>query len=488
MSKKFLALLLIIFSAAFLAALAKPSSAGWLDFLYAKRDFLTVRGNGVFLNGKSAVKLHGVAMGSPYLRQAKSYRDTSDYEIVKSWQANIVRLSVHPGVYKKNEKEIKKALKEEVAAARSNGLFVIIDWHVIGFPNGNYMSWPQGPYRDIYYDSKMQLAEDFWKYAATEYRDDRGVIFELWNEPSDTQKPTFPWNEIQPYIKRLYDVVRSRGAKNIVLAPGTFWSYDFRGIKKNPLKGSDIGYAWHNYPSKDNYVSWDRAMDGLNSQYPIFVTEWGYSTELKGQHYSLTAADRNYPEQFKSYMVNNNLNSTAWAWHSGWQPRMLNEDWQTPNDFGRFVKTFLSDMRQGRLIAKPKKVTAAPVADIPSGLTMAYQSYSQAFNKKPVSVSELNDVSRIGNGLEPLKRSQASELRAKTVFKKVYTRQPHLDNASDKRAVMIMAYGIRQKKENVNVAKEKFAMAVFQKTYGREPLSIWEQGVVQAIAYSGAKK
>jgi hypothetical protein len=468
---------------------ANPSKAGWLDFLYTKRDFLNIKGNLVYLNGNSVIKLHGVAMGNPYLRQAKSYRDESDYEIVKSWHANIVRLSVHPGVYKKDEREIKKALKTEVEAARNQGLFVIIDWHVIGYPNGNYMGWADGPYKGVYYDSKMQLAEDFWKYAATEFRDDRGVVFELWNEPSDDKRPEFNWNEINPYIQRLHDVVRSRGANNIVLAPGTFWSYDLRGVKGNPLKGNNIGYAWHMYPTKDNYISWDRAMDGLYRYYPVFVTEWGYSTEQMGTHFSLSKAKSYFPEKLKNYMVDNNLHSTAWIWHSDWQPRMLDDDWQTPTPFGRFVKAFLNDMSLGKLKPKQKKTivrAAPPVTAV--DLSGPYQAYVNAFNKKPTSDAELKDLSRIANGQEPLKRSLASEARAKTVFKKIYGRSPRMDNANDRSAVMAITYGVRQKKAGASQAKEKTATSTFMEIFGHAPSLIWEKGAVQALAYSGVKK
>lgn len=355
MLKKLVLIIAITLASLSFVLSAKPSSAGWFDFLFIKRDFLTIRGNGVFLNDKSLIKLHGVAMGSPYLRQAKNFRDTSDYKIVKSWQANVVRLSVHPGVYKKNEKEIKRTLKEEVRAAREEGLFVIIDWHVIGFPNGSYKPWLEGEYQDVYYNSKMQTAEDFWKYAATEYRSDQGVIFEIWNEPYDYTNSKISWNDIRPYMGRLHDVIRSRGAQNIILAPGVTWSYDLRGIKNNPLPGSNIGYVWHNYPNNDKTLSWNKAMDGLNKQYPIFVTEWGYSTIQKDQHYSLNKFSKDFPGKIKNYIVDNNLNSTAWVWHTSWQPSMLEDDWETPNDFGRFVKAFLGDMANGKLVARPQK-------------------------------------------------------------------------------------------------------------------------------------
>lgn len=488
MKRNFIVISTLALIASISIIVAKPSQADLLDFLHTKKDSLTIKGNEVYLNGNQLIKLNGVAMGNPYLRQAKNSRDISDYQAVKNWQANVVRLSVHPGVYKKDEKALKKALKEEVLAARKEGLFVIIDWHVIGFPNGTSKESPNGDYKGVYYDSKMQLAEDFWKYAATEFRDDQGVIFELWNEPFDYNDRKIKWNHLRPYMERLHDVVRSRGAKNIVLASGTFWSYDLTGIKNNPLKGYNIGYVWHTYPSSNGYIPWNKALDQLNDKYPVFLTEWGYSTELTGQHYSLTSKNSDYPEKMKKYIIDNNLNSIAWVWHSSWEPRLLQNDWQTPTSFGTFVKTFLSDISQGKYAAKPKIETAKAAPLIVEDLSKAYQSYEYAFNKKATSQSELADVTRINRGLPPLKRSQNSETKAKVIFNKIYKRQPNIQNKHDEHAVLIIAYGIRQKPENKNPAKEKFATTAFKNIYKRSPSTVWEQNAVQAIAYSGAKK
>lgn len=354
MSKKLALLSIIFLCIAFLALQIEAVNADWLDFFFQSKDSVTVKGNKVLYNGKE-VKLHGVAMGNPYLRRQKDHREENDYSIVKSWNANVIRLSVHPGVYKKNERELKRALKAEVQAARSQGLIVIVDWHVIGFPNGSYMEWPNGEYRGIYYESKMTTAEDFWIYMATEFRSDRGVIFEIWNEPVDYNNSKAAWKDLRPYLERLQQVIRSRGAQNTILASSLFWSYDMRGVRQNPLRGENIGYTWHVYPNKDGYLTWDKALDGLPKEKPIFVTEWGYSTETKGDHYSLSKAKAYFPEKLKKYIVDNELHSTAWIWHANWEPSMLQDDWQTPTTFGRFVKTFLGDMQSGKLIAESKK-------------------------------------------------------------------------------------------------------------------------------------
>ena len=261
--------------------------ASVFDFFYKTKDVLTVAGNNILFNSEK-ILLCGVSVGDPHSRSTNDRRTANDYEVIsKEWKANVVRLSVHPGVWRRDEKKGKSILEDEVKAARDNGLFVIIDWHVIGFPNGWYKPCPWGETHYYSYDSNFNIARDFWQYVAVEYRGDRGVIFELWNEPADDSGKEQKWDYIKYYMQRLTDIIKSNGAENIILGPGVWWTYDMRGIKNSPLEGENIAYAWHNYPTNDSrYISWDSAMDDLYKYYPIVVTEWGYTEESGNIYYS----------------------------------------------------------------------------------------------------------------------------------------------------------------------------------------------------------
>ena len=62
--------------------------------------------------------------------------------MAKNWRANVVRISVHPSTWKYHKDETLALLEEHVQAATSAGLFVIVDYHVIGFPDGYYQPVP----------------------------------------------------------------------------------------------------------------------------------------------------------------------------------------------------------------------------------------------------------------------------------------------------------------------------------------------------------
>jgi hypothetical protein len=347
-------LYLLIFANLFLVSTLlshKPASAGWFDFLYAKSLEVKVVGNNFYANNV-LLRLRGVAMGDPHDRVSDFGRDANaDYGVIsREWLGNAVRLSVHPGVWRRDQNRGKEILEEEIAAARRNNLIVIVDWHVIGTPDGWYKQMELGPRHSYTYESSMSTARDFWHYMAMRYSGDQGVMFELWNEPA--REPA-TWKVLRPYMQELTDGIRGRGANNVIIAPGAWWTYDLRGIKENPLKGRNIAYAWHNYPGNSKmYISWTRALADLNDKYPIVVTEWGYSDD-RSDPYTTKGVDFGGP--FQKFMYDEKLSFTAWCWHPRWKPAMLQEDWRTPNSFGAAVKRYMTDLAKGKY-APPKKI------------------------------------------------------------------------------------------------------------------------------------
>ena len=152
-------------------------------------DALSVRGNQVFA-GPVPVMLRGVAVGDPIL--AREGRPLSDYQrIALDWHANVVRISLHPAVWKhSSHAQILDTLDREINAALANGMYVILDWHTIGWPDGYYekitKEWDDDP-PDLY-DSNFALAKSFWDEVSARFGKDGRVVFELWNEPVLTKK------------------------------------------------------------------------------------------------------------------------------------------------------------------------------------------------------------------------------------------------------------------------------------------------------------
>jgi len=307
---------------------------------------LRVRGNEL-LGGGQRIVLRGVAVGDPIL--AREGRPLSDYErIAREWHANVVRISLHPGVWKHHPHEqVLDTLEREVNAALANGMYVILDWHTIGWPDGYHepinKDWTDDP-PDLY-DSNFELAKDFWNEVSARFGKDGRIVFELWNEPvlakKEEDEETPQWEHLKPFFAQLLGIVRAHSG-NVVLATGNAWAYDLRGIREDPLPGKNVAYSWHIYAGTDDddEEQWAQHLDELQRVAPVMVTEWGFQQHTKE---AFRGTAKSYGVKFvRDFLEGRGLDSTAWCWHPDWTPVMLKTDWKTPTVMGRFVMDYLA--------------------------------------------------------------------------------------------------------------------------------------------------
>lgn len=330
-------------------AVASPAPA-------APRERLEIVGSELRF-GETPVRLLGVAAGDPiYIRKGRPF---FDYRVMANeWLANTVRISLHPGHWREDRGRALRALADDVFAARGAGMFVIIDWHVIGFP-GRYMARPEPGWglRDDAYDTDVDLALDFWTEMARSFGRDPAVIFELWNEPVVDPKFWVSTGEHWPMMKevwlRLLEAIR-RHSDAIVLATGGRWAHDLKGVAANPIEDDRVAYAWHAYPPEDRGKPgrWFDSLDGIQSLRPVVVTEWGFCRTC-GDHIRGTPQDFGQPFT-RNVLEALNLHSTAWCWAAGAAPAMLEADWSKPTEFGRFVRHYLESAK------RPAKLARAP--------------------------------------------------------------------------------------------------------------------------------
>lgn len=111
-------------------------------------------------------------------------------------------------------------------------------------------------------------------------------------------------------------------------------------------------------------------------------------------------------------------------------------------------------------------------------------SYKSAFGKLPKTENEWQDAVKIANGRWPSEKSEAALNKGKKEFKKVYLREPDMNNPNDNAAVTVITYGLRPDSRNLD--SEKAGILTFKHIYGYNPSSATDWDIARAIAYSGA--
>ncbi len=285
-------------------------------------------------------------MGDPgYYNEVSRRCPDTDYRwLVEEWKANVVRISVSPGYWKHFHDKEFTALRQHVSAALGAGLFVIIDWHAIGWPDGYFErpSKDSGDPEDVN-GTSMALAKDFWRTAAKTFTDPR-VAFEIWNEPTlgekEDGKPR--WKQLVPYWNQLIAEIRNSGSTALVIATGNNWASDLRGVKDALLSDPNVAYAWHVYAERDHNdpKAWAKSLDGLDRVRPVIVTEWGFEVASTEHH---RADVGEFGVAFRDqFLIGRNLSSTAWCIQPDNKPALLRADWRTRTLWGNFVHDYLA--------------------------------------------------------------------------------------------------------------------------------------------------
>lgn len=293
-----------------------------------------------FVENGQPIVLRGIAMGDVTDLPA----DQNPYpEIATEWQANVVRLSIHPGTWRDEKDKALETLTRNIEQARAANLYVIIDWHAIGFPDGysqQYFDVTRPDTKTDFYDSRFTLAMDFWMTVAMKFKDP-AILYELWNEPTTNIEEEEGgdlsyWKKYRPYWRVLTDAVRASGNTNVMLVAPPLWAFNLRGLKESLLPDEQTAYTWHVYG--DAFPEeWADAIDGLDALKPIVVTEWGFEPDAK-QHWAGTAAE--YGQPFADFMDARGLSSTAWCWNPDYGPALRKPN-AKPTIWGEFAREYL---------------------------------------------------------------------------------------------------------------------------------------------------
>ena len=206
------------------------------------------------------------------------------------WGSNVFRLAMYTaeGGYLSN-KSLKDVVIKNVDMLIDNDMYVIIDWHILS---------------DNSPSSHLNEAIEFFDYMSEKYANKPNVIYEICNEPHDTN-----WNnDIKPYADKVVRTIRNNSENSIIIVGTNTWSQDVLDPINNRIDDDKVMYALHFYSG--THTSWlrDRAKKAIESGIPIFVSEWGTSDASGNGGVYIEEA-----QKWVDFMKEYNISWTSWS-------------------------------------------------------------------------------------------------------------------------------------------------------------------------------
>lgn len=229
-----------------------------------------------------AVQLRGISShGLQYFPDCVTKDSIAHF--VTTWGINVFRTVVYIDAvsngYEVNSNWLDKFIVNIVQWCKELGIYVIIDWHVLGRGDPNHHLDSRG--------ASTGLAVDFWKKYATLYKDETHVMYEIANEPNNVDWPT-----VLDYHNSIIGVIRAIDPEAVIIAGTTNWCQEIDKAYAAPVdEPHNVMYAFHFHASSHGYLL------PLLEQYmhlvPLFVSEWRVS-DTSGSGTPNTAAAEQY--------------------------------------------------------------------------------------------------------------------------------------------------------------------------------------------------
>jgi endoglucanase len=181
--------------------------------------------------------------------------------LARDWQVDVVRLALYVGEggYRAHP-ELKQLLYRGIELAIRNGLYVVVDWHVLS---------PGDPNDPLYGGAQAFFAEVSQKYGKLP-----NLLYEIMNEPNGT----VVWDrDLKPYAEKVVATIRANDPDNIILIGSATWSQDVDLAAVDPVQGKNLMYTFHFYAGSHGEALRAKVQAALDRGVAVFCSEWGTS-------------------------------------------------------------------------------------------------------------------------------------------------------------------------------------------------------------------
>ena len=217
--------------------------------------------------------------------------------IQEAFGNNIIRFALYTdengycdGTPEKKQQMLEDLI-EGVDAATELGLYVIIDWHMVGAEN------PLDKNPLTYLDESIE----FFSYISEYYKDQDNILYEIMNEPNGSTT----WAQCKRYAEQVIPVIREY-SDGIILVGNPRWTADLNSVMQNPLVGyENIMYTYHFYAADHGNTT--QVINAYSKGFPVFISEFGFM-DSSGDG----ALGLNNGERWKQVLDQRNISYVAW--------------------------------------------------------------------------------------------------------------------------------------------------------------------------------
>lgn len=249
--------------------------------------------DGTHLCAQDGTPIQLTGMSFPMLMRNPQFVNRAIFQaFAYDWKCEVVRLAVDIGENDYTGTAEQKALiAQAIDLAVENGMYVLLDWHVLT---------PGNPL-----DGAYAGAGAFFDEFSAKYANCPNVIYEICNEPNGN----ITWaNHIKPYAEDIISIIRKNSPKSVVVVGTGTWSQDVQDPANDPIQKENIMYTVHFYAGSHKQSLRDQVSYALSKNIAIFATEWGITTH--------TGADGIFLEETQlwlDFMKENKISWTNWC-------------------------------------------------------------------------------------------------------------------------------------------------------------------------------
>jgi len=306
--------------------------------------FVDDEGNTVVLRGIALMDV--LLLASQYQPQLGHW-DENLFRELHEWGATVVRFPIHPPNYHDVGAEgTLGVLDQAVEWARKYDLYVIIDFHGIGFPPDDFSLFDWAA-------TDVEEMTDFWDQVSRHFAGDNTVAFyEIYNEPGrnhDGMATAQDWQDWKKLAESTIDMIRHNDPDTVVIVDALDFGNNLSPMLVDPIEKPNIAYSCHPYPAQSRWIDWDTAFGDMAEAYPVILTEFGYENAadadelIKEENY---AGEGRYRDDLMAYTAERGIGWVAWVFSADWGPRMLTDiDTYAPTEYGAFIRDRLQFYR-----------------------------------------------------------------------------------------------------------------------------------------------